>query len=86
MAAEGRKRPVGVFLSVRLQQKCVTTSVADLAKITGMDTDDTLTDLAWRAIRHWRRRREVGQAERRAWVRLYLGVIRRARGRPVQMN
>ncbi len=44
-----------------------------------MDTDDVLSDLAWTLIRDWRRRRDVDPATRRAWVRLYLGVIRRAR-------
>jgi len=33
-----------------------------------MDTDDILSDLAWRAIRDWRRRRDVDPAIRRAWV------------------
>jgi len=41
-----------------------------------MDTDDLLATLAWRAIRDWRRRREVDPAIRREWVRLYVGVIR----------
>jgi hypothetical protein len=36
-------------------------------------------DLAWSAIRAWRRRREVDPTTRREWVRLYVGVIRRAR-------
>jgi hypothetical protein len=44
-----------------------------------MDTDDLLSDLAWGLIRDWRRRRDVDSAIRRAWVRLYVGVIRRAR-------
>jgi hypothetical protein len=41
--------------------------------------DDLLMDLAWSAIRAWRRRREVDPKTRRQWVRLYVGVIRRAR-------
>ena len=43
-----------------------------------MDTDDLLIDLPWRTIRDWRRRRDVDLAIRREWVRLYVGVIRRA--------
>ena len=46
--------------------------------LAGMDTD-TLTRLAWGLISDWRRRRDVDPATRRAWVRLYVGVIRRAR-------
>jgi len=50
----------------------------------GMDTDDLLTDLAWKAIRDWRRRRDVDPATRRERIRLFVGVIRRAqRGRVV---
>ena len=44
-----------------------------------MYIDDVLANLAWRLIRDWRRRRDVDPATRRAWVRLYVGVIRRAR-------
>jgi hypothetical protein len=39
-----------------------------------MDTDDLLSDLAWRAIRDWRRR-DIDPAIRREWIRLYVGVI-----------
>ena len=49
-----------------------------MVEITGMYTDDQLAHLAWGLIRDWRRRRDVDPAIRRAWVRLYLGVIRRA--------
>jgi hypothetical protein len=49
-----------------------------------MDIDDVLANRVWRAIRDWRRRRDVDPAIRREWVRLYVGVIRRARrGRAV---
>ena len=45
-----------------------------------MDTEDLLASLAWREIRYWRLRRDVDPAIRLAWVRLYVGVVRRARG------
>jgi hypothetical protein len=49
-----------------------------------MDTDDLLATLAWGFIRDWRRRRDVDPSIRREWVRLYVGLIRRARrGRTV---
>jgi len=48
----------------------------------GVDTDDLLANLAWGLIRDWRRRRDVDPAIRRAWERLYIGVIRRMRRRP----
>jgi hypothetical protein len=44
-----------------------------------VDNHDILTYLAWGLIRDWRRRRDVDPAIRREWVRLYVGVIRRAR-------
>jgi len=44
-----------------------------------MNTDDLLANLACGLIRDLRRWREVGPAIRRVWVRLYVGVIRRAR-------
>ena len=46
----------------------------------GTNIDNALADLAWRQIRDWRRRRDVDTTIRRAWVRLYVGVLRRARG------
>jgi len=50
----------------------------------GMDADDVLVDLAWRAIRDWRQRRDVDPAIRKAWLRLCIGVIRQVRrGRAV---
>jgi hypothetical protein len=75
----GSKAAVGVFLSVRLEQKCVTTSVAVLVEIIGMYTDYQLAHLAWSLIRDWRRRRDVDPAIRRARARLYVGVTRRVR-------
>ena len=66
----------GRYAARRAQARAGTLSV--------MDTDDLLIDLAWRAIRDWRRRRDVDPATRREWIRLYVGVIRRARrGRAV---
>jgi len=41
--------------------------------------NDILASLARRLIRDWRRRRDIDPAIRRAWVRLYVGVIRRER-------
>ena len=45
----------------------------------GMDTDDVLANLAWGPIRDCRRRRDVDPVIRWEWIRLFVGVIRRAR-------
>jgi len=53
--------------------------VLSACRLSGMAIDDVLANLAWGLIRDWRRRRDVDPATRRTWVRLYVGVIRRAR-------
>ena len=69
----------GVYLSGRTQQKYTATRWDVRGNLSGMNTDAVLVNLAWRSIRDWRRRRDIDPAIRRAWVRLYVGVIRRAR-------
>ena len=47
---------------------------------------DVLANLAWGLIRDWRRRRDVDPTIRRAWMRLYVGAIRRAHGRAARVD
>jgi hypothetical protein len=71
----------GVSLSAQTRQMCTATVPRALRHRGGMNDDEMLANLAWVLIRDLRRRRDVDPAIRRAWVRLYVGVIRRACGR-----
>jgi hypothetical protein len=75
----------GTFERIRHYPMTEAASAAILTEVrggtpSGTDTDDVLANLAWSLIRDWRRRCDVDPVIRRAWVRLYVGVIQRVRG------